>query len=51
MPDYAPHFVKSEAFGYLLSAMFGVGLILAAVWVAQRLTRFANNRVNQRSDA
>jgi cobalt/nickel transport system permease protein len=41
MPDYAPHFIKSPAFGYLLSAIFGVGLILAAVclgqWLARRL--------------
>ncbi|MDR3765221.1 MAG: cobalt transporter CbiM [Acidobacteriota bacterium] len=33
MPDYAPRFVKSAAFGYLLSAIFGVGLICAVVWV------------------
>jgi cobalt/nickel transport system permease protein len=36
LPDYAPHFVKSTAFGYMLSAMFGVGLILAVVWIAMR---------------
>jgi cobalt/nickel transport system permease protein len=36
LPDYAPHFVKSAAFGYLLSAMFGVGLILGVSWLAQR---------------
>jgi cobalt/nickel transport system permease protein len=29
MPSYAPPFVKSTTFGYLLSAMFGVGCILA----------------------
>lgn len=29
-PDYAPPFIKSEALGYLLSAMFGVGLIMFA---------------------
>lgn len=39
MPEYAPHFVKSATFGYLLSAMFGVGLILAVAWVAQRWAR------------
>lgn len=38
LPDYAPHFVKSAGCGYLLSAMFGVGLILAIVWLAQRVT-------------
>jgi cobalt/nickel transport system permease protein len=37
MPNYAPHFVRSAAFGYLLSAMFGVGLILGAAWLARRL--------------
>jgi cobalt/nickel transport system permease protein len=36
LPDYAPHFVKSTAFGYMLSAMFGVGLILMAAWLAQK---------------
>jgi len=41
MPDYAPHFAKSAAFGYLLSAMFGVGLIVAASWLVQRLARGA----------
>jgi cobalt/nickel transport system permease protein len=25
---YAPPFIRSEAFGYMLSAMFGVGLVL-----------------------
>jgi len=28
-PGYAPKFVKSPAFGYLLSALFGVGLLIA----------------------
>jgi cobalt/nickel transport system permease protein len=27
-PAYAPSFVRSRGFGYLLSAMFGVGLLL-----------------------
>jgi cobalt/nickel transport system permease protein len=27
IPDYAPSFMKSQEFGYILSAMFGVGLI------------------------
>lgn len=39
LPDYAPHLVKSAAFGYLLSAMFGVGLIVGVVWLLQRMTR------------
>jgi len=32
-PNYAPQFVKSAEFGYLLSAMFGVGCILAVTLV------------------
>lgn len=28
IPDYAPAFLHSEAFGYMLSALFGCGLIL-----------------------
>ncbi len=40
MPDYAPPFLKSRGLGYLLSAMFGVGLILllwlAAGWLGGR---------------
>jgi cobalt/nickel transport system permease protein len=39
-PAYAPAFVKSRSFGYLLSAMFGVGLLLivslaARSWAAK----------------
>ncbi len=30
MPDYAPAFLKSEKLGYICSAMFGAGLIMAA---------------------
>jgi cobalt/nickel transport system permease protein len=37
IPAYAPQFVKSASFGYLLSAMFGVGCILAFGLTAQRL--------------
>lgn len=40
MPDYAPAFIRSETFGYILSAMFGVGLIiftfLLGGWVMRR---------------
>jgi cobalt/nickel transport system permease protein len=31
IPDYAPAFMRQEAFGYFLSAMVGTGLILLAV--------------------
>jgi cobalt/nickel transport system permease protein len=34
-PNYAPQFVKSPSFGYLLSAMFGVGLLLVMSLVVQ----------------
>ena len=34
-PAYAPGFVHSRSFGYLLSAMFGVGLLLCLSLVAQ----------------
>ena len=29
-PNYAPRFIKSAAFGYVMSAMFGVGVLLLA---------------------
>ncbi len=35
-PAYAPAFVKSAAFGYLLSAMFGIGFLLALSLLMQR---------------
>jgi cobalt/nickel transport system permease protein len=35
-PAYAPTFVKSTAFGYLLSAMFGVGSLLLLSLLVQR---------------
>src|SRR5271157_5056484 len=35
-PAYAPSFVKSAAFGYLLSAMFGVGFLLSLSLLVQR---------------
>lgn len=38
IPDYAPGFLKSESFGYVLSAAFGVGL---AVFASQILTWLA----------
>jgi cobalt/nickel transport system permease protein len=34
-PAYAPAFVKSATFGYLLSAVFGVGVVLALSLLAQ----------------
>jgi cobalt/nickel transport system permease protein len=39
MPQYAPHFLKSPAFGYLLSAMTGTGLVLFFALLAGWMTR------------
>ena len=38
-PGYAPAFIKHPAFGYLLSAMFGVGLFIFASWIARVVGR------------
>ena len=41
IPDYAPPVLKSEAFGYAMSAMVGTGLIILSVaagaWVSERV--------------
>jgi cobalt/nickel transport system permease protein len=39
IPAYAPHFVKSPSIGYMLSAMFGVGLLLTLSLVVQGFLR------------
>lgn len=43
MPDYAPPFMSSPIFGYILSAMFGTGLIIAVFlltgWIAGKFLR------------
>jgi len=38
-PSYAPAFIKNPAFGYMLSAMFGVGVILLLSLVARAVGR------------
>ena len=38
---YAPPYVRGAAFGYLLSAMFGAGLIVVGFLVLGRFTRSA----------
>jgi cobalt/nickel transport system permease protein len=38
---YAPPYIRSNTFGYLLSAMFGVGLITTAGLIVGRFTRTA----------
>jgi cobalt/nickel transport system permease protein len=39
IPDYAPPFLKSEKLGYLLSSMFGTGLIIVVCLVAGWISR------------
>jgi cobalt/nickel transport system permease protein len=41
MPDYAPPFLKSAAFGYVMSALVGTGLIILVFFFVGRLTRAA----------
>ena len=36
---YAPPYIRSASFGYLLSAMFGVGLVMLACFLVIRLMR------------
>ena len=39
MPAYAPHFMRSAAFGYIMSALIGAGLILLIFLLAAWLVR------------
>ena len=39
MPDYAPPFMHNESFGYIMSAMVGVGLIILASLLIGRITQ------------
>jgi len=38
-PDYAPAFIKNPIFGYVLSAMFGVGVLASASAAVDRILR------------
>ncbi|HKN69793.1 MAG TPA: cobalt transporter CbiM [Terriglobales bacterium] len=38
-PGYAPRFIRSSVFGYLLSAMFGVGVLVLASLLARAVGR------------
>ncbi|MEO8072771.1 MAG: cobalt transporter CbiM [Acidobacteriota bacterium] len=42
IPDYAPAFMSSADFGYIFSAMFGTGLIIALFLLFGWITRFFN---------
>ena len=44
LPDYAPPFLKSPRLGYLLSAMLGVGLVLAATLGLHGMARAIKRR-------
>ncbi len=44
IPDYAPTFLKSASFGYILSAMLGCGLIIAAFVAVDAAARFARRK-------
>ena len=46
LPDYTVPFLKSEQIGYVLSAMLGTGLILAATLATQSLLRALKRREN-----
>jgi cobalt/nickel transport system permease protein len=44
IPDYAPPFLKSEKLGYILSAMFGTGLIIFVGLLAGWLSRLGGRQ-------
>lgn len=50
LPDYAPPFLSSPQFGYIMSAMFGTGLILAVFlligWIAGKFSRKTEAETN-----
>lgn len=39
LPDYAPPFLKSEAFGYILSAMLGAGMTISVFLLLGRIAQ------------
>ena len=44
IPDYAPPWMKSEAFGYILSALLGAGLIILAFLLVSWIASLARGR-------
>jgi len=38
-PDYAPRFIKSQSFGYLMSAMFGVGVLAGLTLISKSIAK------------
>ena len=49
IPDYAPSFMRSESFGYILSAMVGTGLILLVFLVLGRIVAGAGTSASSRT--
>ncbi len=43
MPDYAPPFLRSAAFGYIMSAMVGTGLIILVFFLIGWMTRIGRS--------
>jgi cobalt/nickel transport system permease protein len=43
IPDYAPKFMRSQSFGYILSAIFGVGVIILTGLSIGRIVRRGRN--------
>ena len=44
MPDYAPPYLKSDAFGYVMSAMAGTGLVILATLFVTRVAGSTGSR-------
>jgi cobalt/nickel transport system permease protein len=53
IPRYAPGFLKSPAFGYVLSAIAGTGLIILAVvltgWLSRRLPQRKRRKISRQT--
>jgi cobalt/nickel transport system permease protein len=49
IPDYAPTFMRSESFGYILSAMVGTGLILLVFLLISRIVVRAGTSASGRA--
>jgi len=47
-PDYAPRFIRSQKLGYMLSGMFGAGIILGGSLLAQSLLRIGRRQERPR---
>ncbi|MEI8341530.1 MAG: cobalt transporter CbiM [Verrucomicrobiota bacterium] len=50
IPDYAPAFLKNQNLGYVLSAMFGTGLIIFVSLIVNWLSQLGTSRSVRKSD-